>query len=63
MKKILEDPDFIKCSKHGNSLTKYLSDNNTDIKDKTIARLLMVSEEEVEKFYQDAIDMLKKDVV
>jgi hypothetical protein len=62
MQKIKEDPDFVKCSKHGNSLIKYLSANPGEIKDKTIARLLMVSEEEIEKIYQEAIDLLKRDV-
>lgn len=64
VKRILEDPDFVKCSKYGNSLAKYLSDNSGDIKDKTIARLLILSsEEEVEKIYQEAIDILKRNAL
>jgi len=61
-KKILEDPDFIRSAKNGNSLIKYLSQNQGEIKDKTIARLLMLSEEEVEKIYLEAVEMLKKEV-
>ncbi len=59
----MEDPDFIKSVKHGNSLNKFLARNTEDLKAKAIARLLMITEEEVEEIYQEAIDMLRSDMV
>ena len=60
-RRMMEDPDFIRCLKCGNSLSYYLANNHEEIQDKTIARLLMLSsEEEVEKIYLEAAEMLKK---
>jgi hypothetical protein len=58
----MEESDFIKCPKHQNSLAHYLS-NNDNIHDSVIARLLMISEEEVEKIYKESIDILRKSMV
>jgi hypothetical protein len=58
-KRILEDPDFIKCFKYGNSLTKFLSRNTEELKDHTIAKLLMITEKELEELYQEAVDKLR----
>jgi len=63
MKRVMEEPDFVKCSKYGNSLVKYLSGNSGEIKDKTIARLLMIAEDDVERIYQEAVDILRRGVV
>ena len=62
IKRILEEPDFIKCIKFNNSLNKYLAANE-NVDDSVIARLLMLSEEEVEEIYQEAVDILRKNMV
>jgi hypothetical protein len=59
-KRILEDPDFIKCLKCGNSLNTYLNRNAGELENSAIARLLMITEDEVEEIYQEAVDILKK---
>jgi hypothetical protein len=62
LKRILEEPDFIKCVKFNNSLNKYLLANES-ADDSVIARLLMLTEEEVEEIYQEAVDILRKSMV
>jgi len=62
IKRILEDPDFIKCAKYNNSLNKYLVANE-NVEDSAIARLLMLTEEEVEEIYQEAVDLLRQGMV
>jgi uncharacterized protein with PIN domain len=59
-RRIREEIDYIRCPKCGNSLAKFLAKNEEDeVKNSTIARLLMVSEDEVEKIYNDAVRMLR----
>lgn len=58
-KRIRQEVDYIRCPKCGNSLAKFLAKNSEGVENSTIARLLMVSEEEVEKIYNDAVRMLK----
>lgn len=62
-KKIEEDEDYIRSPKNDNSLQKFLNKSVDDVEDSTIARFLMLTEEEVEKIYQEAIQMLRKDMV
>jgi len=62
-KRVLEEQDFIKSHKYGNSLSKYLIRNPKPADDAVIARLLLISEEEVEEIYQKTVDILKKGVV
>lgn len=59
-KKIREQEDYIRCPKFGNSLTKFISKNGDGVSDSTIARLLMISEEEVSKLYEEAVEYLRK---
>ncbi len=58
-RRIREEIDYVRCPKCGNSLAKFLSKNSEGVEDHVIARLLMISEEEVEKLYGEAIRMLK----
>lgn len=58
-RKIKEEPDYIRCPKFGNSMTKFLSKNPEGVENSTIARLLMISEPEVEKIYNEAVRMLR----
>lgn len=59
-KRILEEPDFVKAYKYGNSLSKFLARNTKELDDATIARLLMIEKYEVEEIYQEAVELIKK---
>jgi hypothetical protein len=63
--KILTEEDYIRCPKFDNSIVQFLADkkNTEDIDTYTISRLLMLTEEEVEKIYQEAVQMLRDDMV
>ena len=58
-RRIKEEIDYVRCPKCGNSLAKFLSKNSEGVENHAIARLLMISEEEVEKIYNDAVRMLR----
>lgn len=62
-KKILEEEDYIRSPKHNNSLNKFLVKNPEGAEDATIARVLMISEEEVQKLYEESINMLRESMV
>ncbi len=62
-KRILQEPDYIKNYKSGNSLNRFMARNTKELDDTTIARLLMIEKDEVEEIYQKAIDFLKKSVL
>jgi predicted transcriptional regulator len=61
-KKILEEDDYIYCPRLGNSLTKLLEskENVNGVSDDRICKVLLISQDELEKLYQQAIDKLKK---
>mgnify|MGYP003346720402 CR=1 FL=1 len=59
-KKILEEEDYIKCPKNGNSIKKFISKNPEGVENYTIAKLLLMSEKKVEELYNEAIEILKK---
>lgn len=61
LKKILEEEDYIRCPKFSNSMNKF-TEKNESSENPTIARLLMMSEEEVERVYQEAVQMLREDM-
>jgi ERCC4-type nuclease len=58
--KILEDDDFIRCPKSANSLAKFLSKNADGVENATIARLLMITEEQVQEIYEAAAAEIKE---
>jgi hypothetical protein len=60
LKKILEDDDYVRCPKFSNSLNKFTQKNSEGVENSTIARLLMMTEEEVEKSYQEAVAILRE---
>ena len=62
-KRVLEEEDYVRCPKFGNSLSKFIARNSDGVKDETISRLLMIPVEDVEKIYQEAVEILKKDMV
>lgn len=61
-KRIMEEEDYIKLPKFGDSLNRFLDKNPNVIKDSTIARLLKMSVEDVERIYLEAIELIKKEV-
>lgn len=62
-KRIATEDDYIRCPKCGNSLSKFTEKNSEGVKNSTIAKLLMITEEEVEKLYEEAVQMLKDDML
>lgn len=59
-KKIREEEDFIHSPKSGNSLKTFLVKMENPPENTTIGRLLLLSEEEVEKLYQESIIILRE---
>ena len=61
-KQVLEQEDYIKSTKYSNSLSKVLQRYPDGVDNRAIARLLMMEPEEVEKIYNEAVEMLKDDL-
>jgi len=57
--KIENDPDFINYPKFGNSLKKALESNPSGVKDEIIQKMLLMTQEEIDKAYGSAIMKLK----
>jgi len=62
-KKIVEDEDFIRAPKYGNSLNKFVAKNDRLLDNGAIGRLLLISEEEVEEIYEQSVIELRKGMV
>lgn len=63
LKRIKNEEDYIRCPKCSNSLSKFLAKNSDGVEDNVIARVLMITEEEVQKIYAKAVEQLQKDMV
>lgn len=61
--RIATEEDYIRCPKFGNSLNKFTLKNSEGVENNIIARLLMMTEEEVERTYQEAVQMLRDDML
>lgn len=61
--KVLEEEDYVRTPKFSNSLAKFLARNSDGVENATIARLLMIPEEQVEKLHEEAIQMLREEMV
>lgn len=61
-KRILEEEDYIRCPKFNNSLNKFLAKNGDGVENKVIARLLMITEDEVEKLYIECVKDLREEM-
>lgn len=59
-KRIAQDTDYVRCPKCSNSLTKFLQRNPDGVEDNTVARLLMIPEDQVEQVYQEAVLKLRE---
>lgn len=62
-KKVELEDDYVRCPKCSNSLTKFLAKHPDGVDDKTIARLFMMTEEKVAKLYQEAVQLLQKEMI
>lgn len=59
-KRIKEEEDYIRCPKFSNSLNKFVAKNSDGVQDKTIAKLLMIPEDEVKEIYDEAVVKLRE---
>jgi hypothetical protein len=59
-KRIMNDEDFINSPNHKNSLKCFIAKNPEGVSNDRIAKVLMISEEEVEEIYLSAIEKLKE---
>lgn len=57
--KLMEDEDFIDYPKFKNSLKKLIDKYPDGVDNETIAKVLDITEEEVEQIYQSAIKKLQ----
>lgn len=62
-RRILEEEDYIRCPKCANSLNKFVLKNPDGVENSTIARVLMMSEGEVESIFQEAVQKLRESMV
>lgn len=62
IKRITEEEDYIRCPKFSNSLNRFVSKNSDGVENATISRLLMIPEEEVQKIYDEAVQMLREEM-
>jgi hypothetical protein len=58
--KIADDADFILCPKFGNSIKKLIETYNDGIDNAKIAKVLLMTEKEVEETYQSAINKIRQ---
>jgi hypothetical protein len=58
--KLTQEEDYIDCPKFNNSIRQLIEKNPEGVDDETIAKVLNMSSEEVEKIYQNAIKKLQK---
>lgn len=61
--KVLNEEDYVRAPKFSNSLAKFVARNSDGVENATIARLLMIPEEQVEKIYEEAVELLREDMV
>jgi hypothetical protein len=59
-RKIAEDEDYIRCPKCNNSVNKFLMRNPDGAEDNLIARFLMMTEEKVREFYDEAVKFFQE---
>lgn len=61
--RVQTEEDYVRAPKFSNSLSRFLARNSDGVENATIARLLMIPEEEVEKIFQEAVEILREDMV
>lgn len=60
MEMIYHDEDYIYCPRLGNSLKKLIDKNPDGVDTERIAKVLLMSEEEVEKIFEESLIKLRK---
>lgn len=60
--KIGNDSDFIYCPSSDNSLEKFVKKHPNGTSNEKIAQVLAMTSEEVEKVYQDAVEMIRTEL-
>jgi len=63
LNRIRSEDDYIRCKKFSNSLAKFMGKFSEGCEDAAIARVLMISEEEVQQIYSDAIASIRAEMV
>lgn len=63
LRRIESEDDYIRCKKFSNSLAKFVSKFSEGSEDAAIARVLMISEQEVQKLYSDAVAKIRAEMV
>ena len=58
-KKAKEEEDYVRSPKFGNSLSKFLTKRPNGVDRATIARLLLLTESEVDAIYNESIEILR----
>ena len=61
--KVLTEEDYVRAPKFSNSLAKFIARNSDGVENATIARLLMIPEEQVEEIYAEAVLKLREGMV
>lgn len=61
--KVLTEEDYVRAPKFSNSLSKFVARNSDGVENATIARLLMIPEEQVEEIYEEAVLKLREGMV
>jgi hypothetical protein len=61
--KVLNEEDYVRAPKFSNSLAKFVARNSDGVENATIARLLMIPEDQVEKIYEEAVELLREEMV
>jgi hypothetical protein len=62
IKKIMELEDFIHSPKHQNSLNKLLAKTENPLENTAIARILLLSEEQVVILFEESVEKLRKEM-
>lgn len=62
LKRIQLEDDYIRCKKFSNSLNKFLTKFSDGSEDAAIARVLMISEEEVQAIYAEAVSVIREEM-
>ena len=60
---IRKDEDYIHSPKHRNSLNNYIANTDKIPHNAAIARLLLITPEEVERIYQESVEALRTAMV
>lgn len=62
LRRINTEEDYIRSKKFSNSLTKFVAKFSDGSEDAAIARVLMISEEDVQRIYMEAVEKLRAEL-